>query len=276
MPGTLYIVATPIGNMADITLRAIKTLREVDLIAAEDTRVTRNLLSHYGIETHLTPYHLHSLEKKAHELIALLAEGKNVALVSDAGTPGISDPGYELVRAAIDADLPVEVIPGANAITTALVLSGLPTRRFIFEGFPPRKPGDRKAYFVELKNEPRTIVFYESPHRLLATLKAIQAAMGEREVAVCRELTKMFEEVHRGSVSSAIERFTENAPRGEITLVLAGCSEIVSEAEEVSVEDALQAALDEGLSERDAVRRVMEELRLPKRDVYARMLAMKE
>ncbi|MHB0912237.1 MAG: 16S rRNA (cytidine(1402)-2'-O)-methyltransferase [Armatimonadota bacterium] len=269
MSGTLYIVATPIGNLADITLRALSTLKEVDLIAAEDTRVTRNLLSHFGIGTPTTSYHLHSRERKEEQLISELLEGKSIALVSDAGTPGISDPGEELIALAIAEGIPVVPIPGPSAIVTALSVSGLPTRRFAFEGFPPRKGSDRRALFEQLAGEERTLVFYESPHRLSATLKEMLQAFGDRRIAACRELTKVFEEVFRGRISEALAHF--DSPRGEFVLVMEGCER---REEEPDIEEALRRALAQGMTERDAVRYVAENLPAPKKEVYRRMLEM--
>lgn len=276
MSGTLYLVATPIGNMADISLRALTTLREVDLIAAEDTRVTRKLLAHHGIDTPMTPYHQHSIGRKAQHLLDLLTEGKDVAVVSDAGTPGISDPGHELIAIAIERDIPVVSIPGANAIITALIVSGLSTRRFTFDGFPPRPFNERRTFFESLKDEPRTMVFYESPLRLVATLKSVLEVLGDRKAVIVREATKMFEEVYRGTVSSAIEHFTEVRPKGEVTFLIEGAT---ARTEEVSVDqvvDALRRFIDEGMSERDAVRHVTALYSLPKKEVYARMLNMKQ
>lgn len=275
MPGTLYVVATPIGNLADITLRALSTLKEVDLIAAEDTRVTHNLLQHYGIDTPSTPYHQHSLGRKAQMLLGVLRSGKDIALVSDAGTPGISDPGHEIIALAITDGIPIVTIPGPNAIITALVASGLSTKRFAFEGFPPRRTSERKSFFDSLKDEHRTMVFYESPHRLLPTLKGMLASWGDRQIAVVREATKMFEEIHRGTISSAIERFTAVTPRGEFTIVAAGVSPVVVEAPPDQVREALKASLASGKSERDAVREVAAEHPMPKKEVYRIMLKMK-
>jgi 16S rRNA (cytidine1402-2'-O)-methyltransferase len=275
MPGTLYVVATPIGNLADITLRALSILKEVDLIAAEDTRVTHNLLQHYGIDTPQTPYHQHSLGRKAQMLLDMLGSGKDIALVSDAGTPGISDPGHEIIALAIANDIPVVTIPGPNAIITALVASGLSTKRFAFDGFPPRRMGERKSFFDSLKDEHRTMVFYESPHRLLPTLKGMLASWGDRQIAVVREATKMFEEIHRGTVSSAIERFTAVAPRGEITIVASGVIPVVVEAPPDQVREALRASLASGKSERDAVREVAAKHPTPKKEVYRIMIEMK-
>lgn len=276
LPGTLYVVATPIGNLSDITLRALETLRRADLIAAEDTRVTRNLLAHYDIHTPTTAYHQHSLERKAEMLLSMLKAGKNIALVSDAGTPGISDPGHEIIALAIAEGIPVIAIPGPNAIITALVVSGLPTKRFAFDGFPPRRSGERKAYFTSLAHEQRTMVFYESPHRLLSTLKDMQAVWDNRQIAVIREATKIFEEVHRGTISSAIERFTEVTPRGEFTVVVSGSTTEPERASNEQVEATLQKLLDEGLTERDAVRAASSMCDIPRKEVYQIMLRLKE
>ena len=276
MPGTLYVVATPIGNLADITLRALSILREVALIAAEDTRVTHNLLQHYGIETPTTPYHQHSMARKAAALIETLKQGKDIALVSDAGTPGISDPGHEIITLAIAGGITIEAIPGPSAIITALVISGISTRRFAFDGFPPRRAGERKSFFEALKTEPRTMVFYESPHRVLSTLKAMLDAWGDRRIAVIREATKMFEEVHRGTISTAIERFAAVKARGELTIIVEAARSPV--VEEHSVEDiraALREALASGKTERDAVHEVAENYPIPKKEVYRMMIEMK-
>jgi len=275
MPGTLYVVATPIGNLADITLRALSTLREVDLIAAEDTRVTHNLLEHYGIDTPATPYHQHSLGRKAEQLIEMLKAGKSIALVSDAGTPGISDPGHELIRMALGNDITIVAIPGPNAIITALAVSGLSTRRFAFDGFPPRRAGERRAFFKALGKEPRTMVFYESPHRLLSTLRDMRAIWGDRQIAVVREATKLFEEVHRGTLASAIERFEAVKPKGEITIVVSGIAVASEEASSEQIESALRELLKAGASERDAVRQVAAVYPMPKKEVYRRMIEMK-
>ena len=275
MPGTLYVVATPIGNLSDITLRALEVLRSVDLIAAEDTRVTRNLLAHYDIHTPTTPYHQHSLGRKAEMLIEMLKSGRNIALVSDAGTPGISDPGHEIIARAIAEDIPIVAIPGPNAIVTALVISGLPTRRFAFEGFPPRRSGERKTYFTSLANEQRTMVFYESPHRLLSTLRDMLAVWGDRQMAVIREATKVFEEVYRGTISPAIERFTEVTPRGEFTLVVSGSTVEAERTSAEQMEVALRKLVAEGFTERDAVHAVSSMCSLPRKEVYQTMLRMK-
>jgi len=275
MPGTLYVVATPIGNLADITLRALSVLREVDLIAAEDTRVTHNLLEHYGIDTPTTPYHQHSLGGKAEQLLDMLKSGKSIALVSDAGTPGISDPGHELIKLAISNGIAVVPIPGPNAIITALVVSGLSTRRFTFDGFPPRRLSERRTFFSTLKAETRTMVFYESPNRLVSTLRDMLAVLGDRPIAIIREATKVFEEVFRGNVSSAIERFTAVKPKGEVTIVLAGSTDSGADVSVSQIDTALRECLEKGLSERDAVRAVAAVYPVPKKEIYKHMVQMK-
>lgn len=219
MKGTLYIVATPIGNLEDITFRAIETLKRVDLIACEDTRRTKILLSRYNIKNALTSYFEHNKLKRKRYLIGLLKEGKDVALVSDAGTPGISDPGYRIIRDAIDNDIEVVAIPGPNAAITALVLSGMPTDRFVFEGFLSSKTIARKKRLAGFKGEKRTIILYESPYRILKTLQDMKEVFGEIKVACIREATKKFEEVKRDNLSDLISYLEEKHPRGEFVLV---------------------------------------------------------
>jgi len=221
--GALFVVSTPIGNLDDITLRAVRILGAVDLIAAEDTRTTRVLLDHLGVKKPLVSYHSYNERRRSHELVDALRKGDAVALVTDAGTPGISDPAWAVVREAIDAGIPVIPAPGASALLAALVISGLPTERFVFEGFLPVKKG-RKTRLAELAGEPRTIVLYESPHRIGRTLEDVRGAMGERQVALVREVTKKFEEVRRGAVSEVIAALRERPPRGEFVLVIAGTS----------------------------------------------------
>jgi len=238
MPGTLYIVSTPIGNLEDITYRAVRILKEVETIAAEDTRHTRKLLSHLQINTPLTSYHDFNKEEKTAVLIERLLAGASFALVSDAGTPTVSDPGYYLITQAIAAGIAVNPIPGPSAVTAALAVSGLPTDRFAFEGFLPRKKGRTKK-LEALSSEERTIILYESPHRIVSLLKALQLRMGERRVAVCREMTKVYEEVVRGSLSEVIERLEKKTVKGEITLVLEGCRpekkhKVIADSETVS------------------------------------------
>lgn len=277
MPGTLYIVATPIGNLEDITLRALRMLRESDLIAAEDTRVTRKLLSHYDIHTPLISYHQHSGGRRAEEILGALQEGKDVALVSDAGTPGISDPGHELIALCIAEGVTVQSIPGPTAIITALVVSGLPTSHFAFDGFPPRKASERRAFFESLRRDTRTVCLYEAPSRLISTLQAIHDDLGDRQCAIVREATKMFEEVFRGAVSEAIEHFSQKRVRGEIVLVVRGAApeEAEPESVEVSLEARLADLMRSGLSERDAIRHCMIEFKLPRRRIYAAALKLK-
>ncbi len=222
MAGTLFVVATPIGNLEDVTFRAIRVLNEVDLIASEDTRHTKILLDRYTIGTPLTSYHKFNIKAKTGHLVHELQLGKNLALVSDAGTPGISDPGEELIAAAIAQGIKVESIPGPSAVIAALSVSGLPTDRFVFEGFLPKKPGKKRKLLAALKDEARTIIIYESPFRLLKTLAEIDKIMGGRQVAVCRELTKRFEEIIRGGAGEVIEKLKDQQVRGEIVLVISG------------------------------------------------------
>ncbi|MBN1790594.1 MAG: 16S rRNA (cytidine(1402)-2'-O)-methyltransferase [Bacteroidales bacterium] len=217
----LYIVPTPIGNLEDITLRAIRILKEADLVLAEDTRTTRKLFSHYGISTRLQSYHIFNEHQKTEEIVDRIAGGETTALVSDAGTPSISDPGFMLVRACIERNVPVECLPGATALIPALVSSGFPSDKFCFEGFLPHKKG-RKTRLSELAKESRTIILYESPHRILRTLQELQQAMGdERRCAVSRELSKLHEETIRGTFTELVEHFAKHAPRGEIVVVIA-------------------------------------------------------
>lgn len=222
MSGSLYIVSTPIGNLEDITIRAVRILKEVTTIAAEDTRHTRKLLSHYQIDTPLTTYHDFNKEEKTDLLIARLKEGESFALVSDAGTPTVSDPGYYLITKAIDAGITISPIPGPSAFVAALSVSGLPTDRFAFEGFPAKKKGKRSNQLEALKEERRTLLFYESPHRIVALLKAIRQIFGERRAVVGRELTKVFEEIIRGTVSEVITHLEKKTVKGEIVLVVEG------------------------------------------------------
>jgi 16S rRNA (cytidine1402-2'-O)-methyltransferase len=219
--GMLYLVSTPIGNMEDITFRALRILKEVDIIAAEDTRRTGLLLKHFHIKSSLESYHDYNKEKKTPHLLDLLSKGRSVAVVSDAGTPGISDPAYYLVKRAIEASVPISPIPGATAAMASIITSGLPTNRFVFEGFLPQKKR-RKKRLEQLKYETRTIILYESPHRLVRTLNDLLISLGDRQVAVCRELTKKFEEIIRGSLSEMVEIFNHRRVKGEIVLVIEG------------------------------------------------------
>lgn len=219
----LYVVATPIGNLEDITLRALRVLGEVDLIAAEDTRTARKLLNKYNINTRVTSYYEHNKMVKMPQLLKVLEE-RDIALISEAGMPGISDPGFELIKGAIQKGIGVEVIPGASSLTAALVISGLPADQFVFLGFLPRKKGERRNLFLSVINEPRTILCFESPHRLVDTLGIMLEILGDRNVAICRELTKMHQEVFRGSLTGAIKHFSK--PRGEFTVVIQGTGDI--------------------------------------------------
>ncbi|MGD1932264.1 MAG: 16S rRNA (cytidine(1402)-2'-O)-methyltransferase [Leptolyngbyaceae cyanobacterium] len=268
--GTLYIVGTPIGNLGDMTFRAIETLQQVSVIAAEDTRHTGKLLQHFQIATPQTSYHTHNWRKRLPELCDRLQAGDDVALVSDAGMPGISDPGYELVEACATADIRVVAIPGATAAITALCVSGLPPQPFVFEGFLPPKGRDRRDHLEQLAAEHRTLVLYEAPHRLLTTLHDLHTVIeGSRPIAVTRELTKQFEEVWRGSLAAAIAHFTATAPKGEFTLVLAG--KAVEPARPLStaeIEQRLTALITAGLSRSQASRQLAQETPHTKRELY--------
>ena len=267
--GTLYIVPTPIGNLEDITLRALRVLREAALIAAEDTRTTRTLLRHYDIRTPAISYHEHNKLTRLDAVLDALAAG-DVALVSDAGTPGISDPGYELVRAAIARGVRVEPLPGPSAIVTALVASGLPTDGFVYLGFVPRKAAARADLLDSLADERRTLVAYESPNRLTDTLAAVQATMGDRPVCVARELTKIYEEFFRGTASAALAHYNANPPRGEIVLLIGGAHLIESAAWDADrVRAALAALRAAGVPLSRAAREVAARSGWPRRDVYA-------
>jgi len=262
---SLYVVATPIGNLEDISLRALRILREVKLIAAEDTRKTKQLLNTYDIKTHMTSYHEHNKLAKLDYILGYL-ESEDVALVSNAGMPVISDPGYELIVAANQRGIPVVPIPGASTVTTALVVSGLPTEQFIYLGFLPRKTNGRRRLLESVADEPSTIVVLEAPHRLLAALNDILLILGDREIAVCRELTKIHEEVFRGTISQAIEHFTE--PRGEFTLVIEGRA--VKDKPQVTedIGRQLHRMRLSGATAREAITRVAGETGLPRKELY--------
>ncbi|RKO67961.1 16S rRNA (cytidine(1402)-2'-O)-methyltransferase [Desulfofundulus salinus] len=272
--GILFLCATPIGNLEDITLRVLRILREVDLIAAEDTRHTRKLLAHYDIHTPMVSYREHNRRQMGRHLLNLLAAGLKVALVSDAGMPGISDPGEELVSLAIGRGIPVVPLPGPNAALTALVASGLPTSSFCFEGFLPTAAGARRRKLEELKGERRTIIFYEAPHRLLESLSDMVDIWGERQIAVARELTKKYEEIWRGTLPQAVEHFRLQSPRGEFTLVVAGARE--GEVSDTRDESWLGLSLKEhvallqarGMDKKEAIREVARQRGIPRREVY--------
>jgi len=271
--GTLYVVGTPIGNLEDITLRARRILDQVGLIAAEDTRTTRKLLTHYDIKTPLTSYWEHSKLTKLRYILDTLGEG-DVALVSKAGMPGISDPGYELIKAAIEKGINVVSVPGPSAVTAALAISGLPSDSFVYLGFLPRKKGKRDRLLTSLLGETRTIVAFEAPHRLLVALKDIKSTLGDRFMAVTRELTKVHEEMVRGTVSEVIEHFQESPPRGELTLVIQGAAE--GRWDEEMVKEALARLRAEGGSGTDAVKEVAKLARRPRREVYRIWLTMED
>ncbi len=272
--GILYLVATPIGNLQDITLRAINTLKEVDMIAAEDTRQTIKLLNHFEIKKPLISYYEHNKITKGNYLIGQLLEGKNIALVSDAGSPGISDPGEDLVKLAIENEITVTMIPGPVAAVTGLVISGLPTGRFVFEGFLPMNKRSRQERLQQLKDEVRTIVFYEAPHKLPYTLKDMYNAWGDRKIALARELTKRYEEVIRCSLSEAMERYQVEAPKGEFVVIIEGQSqELILENQrdkytEISLEEHLNMYMEKGLSKKEAIKKVADDRGMNKRDLY--------
>ncbi len=266
--GTLYLVATPIGNLEDITARALRILREASLIAAEDTRHTRRLLARFDIHTPLTSYFEHNKLAKLDKVLSALAAG-DVALVSDAGTPCLSDPGYELVRAALDAGHTVAPIPGPSALLGALVASGLPTDAFVYLGFLPRKDSDRRRLLASVAREPRTLVAFEAPHRLLDALRDVESTLGDRPVAVARELTKLHEEFFRGAASAARATFEQKEILGEITLVIGGASEAAQERwDETQVRAEVQRRVGEGMKKKEAARRVAELSGWPAREVY--------
>lgn len=262
---SLYLVATPIGNREDITLRALRVLSEVKLIAAEDTRKTRQLLDAYGIKTPVTSYHEHNKQAKLSYLLNHLGK-HDVALVSEAGTPGISDPGYELVVAAAERGIPIVAIPGASIIATALVISGLPTDQFVYLGFLPRKKAQRRHLLQDVAPGLRTIIALEAPHRLRAALADILEVLGDRRIAVCREITKLHEEVFRGTVSQALEHFEQ--PRGEFTLVIEGKQREEKTALTEDVDKELRRLFQEGLTARETVAELSRTTQIPKRELY--------
>ncbi len=274
MSGTLFVVATPIGNLEDITRRALRVLGEVKVVACEDTRRTRTLLTHFGLATPTVSYHEHNESSRAAELVARLLDGESVALVSDAGTPCISDPGYRLVREAAAAGIDVIPIPGASAAVTALSASGLATDTFLFVGFLPSKRSARKARLAEIAGVRETIVFYEAPHRIGAMLEDLREAFGDREVAVARELTKLHEEFVRGSVSEVIGKLTAERHRGEFVVVVEGASDrgVASGDDAIPAGERVAALEAEGMSRMDAVKRVAKERGLPKRVVYGEVV----
>lgn len=280
MSGTLYLCATPIGNLGDITLRTLETLKNVDLIAAEDTRRTLTLLNHFEIHAPLTSYYEHNKAQKGKVLIEQLLEGKNIALVSDAGMPGISDPGQMLVESCVKHNIRVEALPGASACLTALIASGLDTSRFAFEGFLSMNRTGRAERLQEVKNEPRTLIFYEAPHKLIATLKDMLGVWGNRRIVLARELTKKYEEYRRTTLQDALEYYETNPPKGEFVLIIEGKNpdELANEQrlQMPSPEELLNRYAGEGMRGRELVKKVAEELNLPKREVYDLHLKLKK
>lgn len=267
--GTLYLCATPIGNLQDITLRVLDTLRTVDLVACEDTRKTLQLLNHFSISKPVTSYYEHNKLTKGDVIIQQLKEGKNIALVSDAGMPGISDPGYDLVQQCLTEGIAFTVLPGAVAAITGLVLSGLPTDRFAFEGFIPRQKKERQQFFLNLLHEERTMIFYESPHRLQDTLKTMAEIFPDRTMAAARELTKKFEEIVRGTPSELLTHFETEGIRGEFVLLLHGAQPAQPEERDLdwAVQRTAQLEAD-GIPQKDAIKQAAKEAGLSKRDVY--------
>lgn len=279
MAGTLYLCATPIGNLEDMTFRVIRTLKEVDLIAAEDTRNSIKLLNHFEIKTPMTSYHEYNKIEKGHKLVEKLQEGRNIALITDAGTPGISDPGEELVKMCYEAGIEVTSLPGAAACITALTLSGLSTRRFAFEAFLPADKKEHQDILKELQEETRTMILYEAPHRLLKTLKELEGVFGsERKLTVCRELTKKHETAFQTTFAEAIAHYEETEPRGECVLVIEGKSreqirqEEVNKWEEMSLQEHMDFYEKQGIDRKEAMKRVAKDRGMAKRDVYKALL----
>ena len=273
--GTLYVVGTPIGNLEDMTFRAVRILQSVDAIAAEDTRHTGRLLQHFQIKTPQLSYHEHNRNQRLPELLNQLSEGKAIALVTDAGIPGISDPGYELVNACTEAGIQVIPVPGASASLTALSAAGLPTDRFVFEGFLPASGKDRQQRLESLPSEARTLIFYESPHRLRVTLQDLADSLGkDRRIVLARELTKLHEEFWRGTIEEAIVHYTQQEPKGEFTLVVAGAQLAMPVLSEEALKAELIQIMAQGVSRSQATRQLAELTKLPRRQLYQLALAI--
>jgi 16S rRNA (cytidine1402-2'-O)-methyltransferase len=268
MPGTLYLVATPIGNLKDLSFRAVEVLQSVDLIACEDTRHTRKLLSAYDISTQLVSYHEHNETERADELSKLLLDGKSIAIVSDAGTPGINDPGYRLVRKCVEQDINVVPIPGAVAFVNGVIASGLPTDSLFFGGFLPSKTGDRKKRLRELADVPATLVFYETPHRIAAALRDALEVLGNRNAALAREITKLHEQFIRGSLTNIIDRIDAESPRGEFVLVIARADERLQKDDTRSIVARIEQLESEGLDHKTALKQAAKERGLAKSEAY--------
>ncbi len=271
--GILYICPTPIGNLEDITLRTLRVLREVDLIAAEDTRHSIKLLNHYKIKKPMISYHEHNKITKGDILIEKLLEGNNIALITDAGMPGISDPGEDIIKLAIENDIKIVALPGPTAAITALIISGLSTDKFVFEGFLPSRKKDRIVELERLKSEERTIILYEAPHRILELLKDMEDVLENRQITIARELTKIHEEIFRGSIKEAKDKYERENPKGEFVLILEGGQSIeVDPYENISIKEHIKSYMEEGLSKRDAVKKVAEIRGIPKNLVYKESL----
>ena len=277
--GTLYLCATPIGNLEDITYRVLRTLKEVDLIAAEDTRNSIRLLNHFEIKTPMTSYHEYNKIDKAYQLVAKMREGKNIALITDAGTPGISDPGEDIVRICYEEGIPVTSLPGAAACITALTMSGLPTRRFAFEAFLPKDKKEHQAVLEELKTETRTIIIYEAPHHLVRTLQELHDTLGgDRRLTICRELTKRHEEKMQMTLADSLSYYEVNEPRGEYVLIIAGRSREEMKKEEqagweaLSLEEHMAHYESQGIDRKEAMKRVAKDRGVSKRDIYQALL----
>lgn len=277
--GTLYLCATPIGNLEDITYRVLRTLKEVDLIAAEDTRNSIRLLNHFEIKTPMTSYHEYNKIEKAYQLVAKMREGKNIALITDAGTPGISDPGEDIVRICYEEGIPVTSLPGAAACITALTMSGLPTRRFAFEAFLPKDKKEHLAVLEELKTETRTIIIYEAPHHLVRTLQELHDILGgDRRLTICRELTKRHEEKLQMTLADSLSYYEVNEPRGEYVLIIAGRSREEMKKEEqagweaLSLEEHMAHYESQGIDRKEAMKRVAKDRGVSKRDIYQALL----
>lgn len=274
----VYLVPTPIGNLGDITLRALEVLKSVDLIAAEDTRQSLKLLNHFGIKKSLISYHKHNEQGKSENLIERVKQGESVAVITDAGTPGISDPGSVIVEKCIEEGIEFEVLPGATAFTTALIYSGLDTTKFMFKGFFPRENKERKELINDIKDRMETIILYESPYRIVETLSLLREMIGNRKIAICRELTKLHEEIYRGTLEEGIAYFQEKQPKGEFVLVLQGKTleeinnEKIAKWEDMSIEDHILSLVNEGINKKDAIKQVSKERGLPKSDVYKHSL----
>ena len=278
MAGKLYLCATPIGNLEDITYRVVRTLNEVDLIGAEDTRNSIKLLNHFDIKTPMTSYHEFNKYDKAKQLVEMIKEGKNIAIITDAGTPGISDPGEEVVRQCFEAGIQVTSLPGPAACITALTMSGQKTRRFCFEAFLPKDKKEKVAVLEELKNETRTIIIYEAPHRLARTLKELRETLGNRQLTLCRELTKKYEEADKTTIDQAIEKYNEKEPRGEYVLVIEGKSqeEIQEENkqkwESMTIEEHMEYYISQGNDKKSAMKLVAKDRGVSKRDIYNQLI----